>query len=154
MGHNPNKIVKTKERKQVLETRSPEDIIKGIRGNLVAHLSITPSDIAFLLVAYDAAIALVAQSTAVLNVATANDALKNEEIANLKVQIVELEEKVAWARQVYEAENRSTTIQVERSLSDEEKAVFTVTTPENLSQLVAPAVGQTVQDIVDLGGEA
>jgi len=126
MGHNPNKIVKTKERKQVLETRSPEDIIKGIRGNLVAHLSVTPSDIAFLLVAYDAAI----------------------------VQIDNLQEKVDWARQVYEAENRSTTIQVERSLSDEEKAVFTVTTPENLSQLVAPAVGQTVQDIVDLGGEA
>jgi len=116
MGHNPNKIVKTKERKQVLETRSPEDIIKGIRGNLVAHLSITPSDIAFLLVAYDAAIALVAQSTAVLNVATANDALKNEEIANLKVQIVELEEKVAWARQVYEAENRSMTLMVDEDI--------------------------------------
>ena len=116
MGHNPNKIVKTKERKQILETRSPEDIIKGIRGNLVAHLSITPSDIAFLLVAYDAAIALVAQSTAVLNVATANDALKNEEIANLKVQIVELEEKVAWARQVYEAENRSMTLMVDEDI--------------------------------------
>jgi len=120
MGHNVGKqaaaAVAKGNRKQNLETRSADEIIKGIRGNLVAHLSITPSDIAFLLVAYDAAIALVAQSTAVLNVATANDALKNEEIANLKVQIVELEEKVAWARQVYEAENRSMTLMVDEDI--------------------------------------
>ena len=111
MGHNVGKqaaaAVAKGNRKQNLETRSADEIIKGIRGNLVAHLSVTPSDIAFLLVAYDATIALVAQSTTVLNMATANDALKNEEIANLKAQVAELEEKVAWARQVYEAENRS-----------------------------------------------
>ena len=42
--------------KKVVETRTPEQIIKGIRGNLEAHLSVTPNDIAFLLECYDAAI--------------------------------------------------------------------------------------------------
>ena len=101
MGHNPNKIVKTKERKQVLETRSPEDIIKGIRGNLVAHLSGTPSDIAFLLVAFDAEKEFSHKLT--------------EENVDLKAQIADLEEKVAWARQVYEDENRSFTIAIPES---------------------------------------
>ena len=56
MGHNPaTQGKKIAESKRVLETRSGEDIIKAIRGNLAAHLSITPGDIAFLLKQYDAA---------------------------------------------------------------------------------------------------
>ncbi len=45
------KITKT----EVKETRTPEQIIKVIRGNLTAHLAVTPNDTAFLLAQYDAA---------------------------------------------------------------------------------------------------
>jgi len=125
MGHNPNKIVKTKERKQVLETRSPEDIIKGIRGNLVAHLSVTPSDIAFLLVAYDAAENLVQVADGV--------------IFGLKAKIKDLEEKVAWARQVYEDENRS----------------FTIAIPESMAPVARQeAVEDAMEMLENRGGEA
>lgn len=56
MGHNPGtSAVKKSERKQAQEKRTPEEILKGIRGNLAAHLSVTPSDIAFLLLQYDQA---------------------------------------------------------------------------------------------------
>ena len=125
MGHKPNKIVKTKERKQVLETRSPEDIIKGIRGNLVAHLSVTPSDIAFLLVAFDAEKEFSHKLT--------------EENVDLKAQIADLEEKVAWARQVYEDENRS----------------FTIAIPESMAPAARQeAVEGAMEMLADRGGEA
>jgi len=56
MGHNPaTREGKIGNRKVVEETRSADEIIKGIRGNLPSHLSITPSDIAFLLAQHDAA---------------------------------------------------------------------------------------------------
>lgn len=57
VGEQAARAVKNSERKKVLETRSPGEIIKGIRGNLKAHLAVTPSDTAFLLAQYDAAIA-------------------------------------------------------------------------------------------------
>ena len=59
MGHNPA----TRNTQQSLmrakpdEKRTPEEIIKGIRGNLAAHLSVTPNDITFLLAQFDAAMA-------------------------------------------------------------------------------------------------
>ena len=56
VGEQAARAVKNSERKTVLETRSAEDIIKGIRGNLKAHLAVTPSDTAFLLAQYDEAI--------------------------------------------------------------------------------------------------
>lgn len=51
------RAVKNSERKKVEETRTPEQIIKGIRGNLAAHLAVTPGDTAFLLAQFDAAMA-------------------------------------------------------------------------------------------------
>lgn len=42
--------------KKVAETRTGAEILKGIRGNLAAHLAVTPSDTAFLLARYDEAI--------------------------------------------------------------------------------------------------
>ena len=58
MGHNVGKqaeaAVKKGERKAAVETRTPAEIIKGIRGNLAAHLAVTPSDTKFLLDSYDA----------------------------------------------------------------------------------------------------
>lgn len=60
MGHNvgdqANRAVKAGERKAAEEKRTPEEIIKGIRGNLAAHLAVTPSDTQFLLAQYDAAV--------------------------------------------------------------------------------------------------
>jgi hypothetical protein len=41
--------------RKVAETRTPEQILKGIRGNLAAHLAVTPNDVAFLLARYDEA---------------------------------------------------------------------------------------------------
>jgi hypothetical protein len=41
--------------RKVEEKRTPEQILKGIRGNLAAHLAVTPNDTAFLLSQYDAA---------------------------------------------------------------------------------------------------
>lgn len=61
MGHNVGKqaaeAVARSNRKAVLETRSADEIIKGIRGNLKAHLAVTPGDTAFLLAQFDAAMA-------------------------------------------------------------------------------------------------
>lgn len=121
VGEQAARAVKNSERKQVVENRTPEEIIKGIRGNLVAHLSITPSDIAFLLVSYDAAQASVDHHAALLKVVIANDQSKNEEITALKAQIAYLQAKIDWARQVYESENRIGTI----DLSPEAAAAFT-----------------------------
>jgi len=105
MGHNPNKIVKTKERKQVLETRSPKDIITGIRGNLAAHLSVTPGDIAFLLKEFDVATAAVEQLGA-----SSVSLFRRAERAEQQVHI--LQAKVDEFRAVYDAENRSVTVAV------------------------------------------
>jgi hypothetical protein len=57
MGHNPNAPAVKGDRKAAVEKRTPEDILKGIRGNLSAHLAVTPSDTQFLLEQYDAACA-------------------------------------------------------------------------------------------------
>jgi hypothetical protein len=54
MGHNPA-TRDIKNGKAVKEDRTPEQIIKGIRGNLNAHLAVTPNDTAFLLARYDEA---------------------------------------------------------------------------------------------------
>lgn len=60
MGHNPaTRDGKPSERTQVKEIRSADEILKGIRGNLKAHLSVTPGDIAFLLAQFDAAMAAI-----------------------------------------------------------------------------------------------
>ena len=94
MGHNPsNRDRSNDHRKPAVETRSLEEILKGIRGNLAAHLCVTPNDIQFLLTRYNAAV------------------LENE---SLRVNIVRLNEQVDQFRTVYEQENRSTTFKIER----------------------------------------
>ena len=57
VGEQAARAVKNSERKQAGEKRTPDEIIKGIRGNLAAHLAVTPGDTAFLLAQYDASIA-------------------------------------------------------------------------------------------------
>jgi hypothetical protein len=57
MGHNPATRESTKAvRPAAVETRTPEEIIKTIRGNLKSPVTILKSDIQVLMDAYDALI--------------------------------------------------------------------------------------------------
>ena len=89
MGHNPSdaRTGKNSERKKVLETRSAEDIIKGIRGNLKAHLAVTPSDTAFLLAQYDLRVSLIADMVA-------EDSRRQAETVELQAKWVEAVEQI------------------------------------------------------------
>ena len=87
VGDQANRAVKKGERKQVLETRSPDEIIKAIRGNLAAHLAVTPNDVQFLLAQYDAAVHIIED--------------RATEVRDLQIKLDEF-------RSVYEQENRST----------------------------------------------
>ena len=48
------------------EERTPEQILKGIRGNIAAHLAVTFSDTAWLLETYDRTHALLVQGTEIM----------------------------------------------------------------------------------------
>ena len=84
------KIMKT----EVKETRTPEQIVKVIRGNLIAHLAVTPNDTAFLLAQYDQLQSVIDHATNASNTlltrAEAAEARVNsllEENISLKVEI-------------------------------------------------------------------
>lgn len=54
MGHNPStRDGKTSNRKGAVETRSADEIIKTLRGNLNSPLAILKTDVAVLLAQYD-----------------------------------------------------------------------------------------------------
>ena len=55
VGEQAARAVKNSEKKTV-ETRTPEQILKVIRGNLAANLAVTPGDQRFLLARYEAAV--------------------------------------------------------------------------------------------------
>jgi hypothetical protein len=134
------RAVKNSERKKVVETRTPEEILKGIRGNLAAHLSVTPNDIQFLLDRYYAA----AQAVVDSDVKRGTLGLENETLrADIKAMEVKLEE----FRTVYEQENRSTTVTVERVQS------YGDGIQENLIQTAAAELPES-DHFVDHGGEA
>ena len=78
----------------VNETRTPEQIVKVIRGNLIAHLAVTPNDTAFLLAQYDQLQSVIDHATNASNTlltrAEAAEARVNsllEENISLKVEI-------------------------------------------------------------------
>ena len=135
MGHNPSNRDTTKgERKAAVENRTPEEILKGIRGNLAAHLSVTPNDIQFLLGAFDA------EREFSHKLAEESLACKAKIVdlqALLAVQaesLGRLNEQVEQFRSVYEQENRSTTVKVERVAS------YGDGVQENLMQTAANAL--------------
>ncbi len=66
VGEQAARAVKNSERKKIEEMRTPEEIIKGIRGNLAAHLAVTPNDTAFLLAQYDALVPVVQTAAAAI----------------------------------------------------------------------------------------
>src|ERR1700676_4608443 len=103
------RAVKNSERKQT-ETRTPEQILKGIRNSLVSHTWITPSDVQFLLGQYDA---VTAQYQAAVAIITD----RNHEVEKLQhiiedraTDVRDLQVKLDEFRAVYEQENRSTTL--------------------------------------------
>jgi len=118
MGHNPaNRDVKKSERKQAEEKRTPADIIKGIRGNLAAHLAVTPNDISFLLISF------VGQQLA--NTILDGDLKQARETVALQAaHIADLEAKIEEFRSVYEQENRSTTVEIFSSFAGAEPEVI------------------------------
>lgn len=119
------RAVKNSERKQA-ETRTPEQRLADIRKNRAAKLFVTPDDQDFLLAQHDAYKASaesykesveksaddIMQLRAQL--AGANDRLS--EYAN--VIVPGLEAKLEEFRQVYEEENRTMAVKMERTLSE------------------------------------
>lgn len=137
VGEQAARAVKNSQ-KVAVEKRTPEEILKTIRGNIAARLFVTPTDQRFLLTAYDdlqskldAAHALLAQSTNVIKFATEASELANAEILKLRAQVADLRDeairrendrqaekilllaKIEEFRTVYEQENRSTTLRVD-----------------------------------------
>jgi hypothetical protein len=112
MGHNVGKqaalavAAGQKRGAAVAETRTPEEIIKTIRGNLNSPLAILKTDVALLMAKYDAAEAAVIH----LGGATAG-LLERAEVAEAQLraaaeQINGLQDQVDRFREVYEMENR------------------------------------------------
>ena len=100
MGHNVGKqaalavAAGTKRGAAAMETRTPDEIIKGIRGNLNSPLTILKTDVAILLKNYDALVAGVEllqkqldETTASLGIANLDVEQKDDVIANLQAQI-------------------------------------------------------------------
>ena len=146
MGHNPSDARtggKPFAAKKIEEKRTPEEILKGIRGNLAAHLSVTPNDIAFLLAQYDD------QKSAVgLLVFTATE---------LRTQITDLQAKVEELRSVYEQENRSTTVTFEQVATPQTDFAGSRSTQDPVPSVevhafLDPSIGRVTY--TDHGGEA
>lgn len=108
MGHNPaTRNATTSERKKIEEKRTPEAILLGIRGNLVAHLSITPSDIAFLLAQHDLAAATIVSAVKNLEDAKNLNGQLEATINALEVEIDTLKAQVAILRDDISTETAS-----------------------------------------------
>lgn len=111
MGHSVGKAaenaVKKSEKKS--SERNPLEIIADIRKNLASGLGVTPDDQRFLLQKYDDVHALMNQSTRFLQESTESLKTAYAEIDSLKAKLEEF-------RSVYEAENRSQTLKVEKVL--------------------------------------
>ena len=95
--------VRKSEKSKTVE-RTPEQVLADIRRNLAARLAVTPLDTAFLLAQYDA---LQARIDELLGV--------NGELLLL---VGSLKEQNEQFRTVYEAENRSQAVTVERIVDD------------------------------------
>lgn len=112
VGDQANRAVKKGEKKAAEALRTPEERLAAIRGSVAAKLYVTQDDIRFLLEKYDRAHELMVQNTTLLQNAIVSMDAAYQERDELKVQVEQF-------RTVYEQENRSTTLKVERTLDDE-----------------------------------
>jgi hypothetical protein len=112
VGEKAALAVKNSNRKSaVVETRTPAEIIKGIRGNLNSPLTILKTDVAVLLARYDEAVQYAVDS----DVNRGSMGLENEA---LKAEVARLNEKLEEFRSVYESENSSMTFKAERVMPE------------------------------------
>lgn len=107
------RAVKNSERKQT-ETRTPAQRLADIRKNRAAKLFVTPADQDFLLASLDAALASVQSLTTIAEAAGKSLESTRADRDRFAHRVVELEAKVEEFRQVYEEENRSMALKVER----------------------------------------
>ena len=103
-----DRAVKNSQRKPV-ETRTPDQRLLDIRKNIAAKLFVIPDDVRFLLEAFDAA------KATLQDMADGNADLHGTILAQDRT-IADLRSQIEQFREVYEQENRSTTLKVERVL--------------------------------------
>lgn len=115
MGHNvgdqANRAVKKGEKKAAEALRTPAERLKDIRNSAAPGcvVAVTKDDVRFLLGAFDA------EQEFSHKLAVENVDLKTLN-ASQSTMITELRDQIEQFRTVYEQENRSTTIKVERVL--------------------------------------
>jgi hypothetical protein len=148
VGDQAAKAVKKSEKRAADAQRTPEQRLAAIRGSLAAKLFVTPEDQRFLLDLLDQATTIVTtlkqldQHQAVLIV---DLQAKNAEQSG---SIGELQSKLEEFRTVYEQENRSTKIKIERVSAGDGLGVGLAVMPET-------GVEPTHHEpFIDRGGEA
>lgn len=106
MGHNPGT---QKATKAVVEKRTPEEIMKVIRGNIATNLFVTPTDQRFLLVQYDS---IVRNRTELLESTDKNLQQTRAERDDLGRQVADLQARLL------ETENIRMTVDIKRIAED------------------------------------
>ena len=96
-----------KSNKKESVERTPEDILKGIRLNLASKAAVTPDDTRWLLTQFDTDTEALRQFTAQNEKLQTTNNILNERIA----QLTEQNERF---REVYELENHSSSIKIEK----------------------------------------
>ena len=154
MGHNvgdqANRAVKKSEKKAAAALRTPEERLAAIRGSLAAKLFVTPDDQRFLLIIYDQAISDLAWASGELRNAKTAWEIAESEIITLRAQVEQF-------RTVYEQENRSTTVKVERVIETGPETQTPADLGEDGYETVLPDNGVEPthhEPFVDHGGEA
>lgn len=147
MGHNVGtaaaNAVKKSERVKPGD-RTPEQILKDIRGNLAAHLFVTPNDQRWLLARYDEAVQAVVDG----DFKRGALGLENESI---KAENVRLTVQVEEFRSVYEQENRCQTLTLECVLGD---VGSQEAPPDEPGAACDEVVAEAADALVDHGGES
>lgn len=96
-----------KSKQQAQAARTPEQILDDIRKNFAAGLAVPPNDQKFLLAQYDEAM------THIFDMRRAQ-VMEEARINELTTTVTALQAKLDEFREVYEAENRSTSLTIER----------------------------------------
>ncbi len=176
MGHNPStRSDKKLEKKEAEALRTPEQRLAAIRGSLLAKLFVIPDDVRFVLGLYDSALSAIilagaeyarlttlnaSQSTMIVELQALVENAKytvevlGKSLLDRKAEIADLQAKNDEFRDVYDQENRSTTLTVERVPSE---PALPASVYNALIAIDDPQVGAepAVHDfLVDRGGEA
>ena len=161
MGHNPStRSEKQLEKKEAEALRTPAERLAAIRSSCAPNCTVfvTKDDVRFLLDQFDQALA------AVITAGAEYSRLTNLN-ASQSTMIVELQEKNAEFRDVYDQENRSVVLTVERVLAlnnpapvvtEVEEPALPETVYNALIAIDDPQVGAefATGHLIDHGGEA